>query len=390
MGDRFLLVVSEPLDDPRHGGAIDARGVYEALRGLGEVDVIVVAHRRLRDDQKRISEPANAIVVGRGSLLVGLVVHPRIPGQVSQRSTKRIVKSLRSQVATNYTAGCAITSYGARLLDQVLPPHTPRWIRSQNFEADYFRLLAQSSASSFRRIYYRTEAHRFRSWELEEFQRESWLMYCVTLEDCQKYKSLGIQSKYMPPILDPLVRSKSSHTKRHHRNRVLWTGNLFMPNNLAGLRWFLEQIWPKVLKSHNGAKLHVVGSRPDQEILRLLSEAPNAEVATDVNDIGDYYSRATVCINPALHIAGIQMKSLMALTHGVPLVTTTQGAVGVPTGPFLDVVTTADQFAEAICHRLDDTDGDENLLNSWAEASQMYSVVSAQQVFRSSLLTRYT
>jgi O-antigen biosynthesis protein len=77
--------------------------------------------------------------------------------------------------------------------------------------------------------------------------------------------------------------------------------------------------------------LDLVGSNPTHEVLALSSE-PGVQVSGTVSAevLERYYREAAVAIVPLRFGAGVKLKVLEAMSRGVPVVTTTVGAQGLP------------------------------------------------------------
>ena len=92
--------------------------------------------------------------------------------------------------------------------------------------------------------------------------------------------------------------------------------------NVAGLRWFLEQVWPILWPQ--GFQLDVVGR---------VSEAFPDSVEGVVfhgrqDDVRPFFEKANISINPVFVGGGLKIKCIDALAAGIPCVTTPEGAAG--------------------------------------------------------------
>lgn len=119
-------------------------------------------------------------------------------------------------------------------------------------------------------------------------------------------------------------------------------------NNKAAL-WTVEQIWPQVVARVPGATLRLVGGGASEELNRAVNGVTSAELAGFVDDLDEEYSAAAVVLVPVLQGAGVKFKTIEALLHGVPTVTTTVGAEGVgPAELFAALTDTAAGLAQAL------------------------------------------
>ncbi len=126
------------------------------------------------------------------------------------------------------------------------------------------------------------------------------------------------------------------------------------PMNFDGIKWFLAQVWP--LFSGSGAELHIAGQIC--EALRDDADAaqPGVKLLGQVDDIAEFYKSLSMAINPVYYGGGIKIKSVEAMSHGVPLVASPEAAFGLEQGArgaFL-LARSRREFAEAVLSLLAD------------------------------------
>ena len=92
--------------------------------------------------------------------------------------------------------------------------------------------------------------------------------------------------------------------------------------NRDGLAWFLDRVWPLL---PDRLALDVYGT-----ICQALEppSIPGVRLAGPVDDPSQAYARMDIVVNPVLYGAGLKIKNVEALGHGLPLVTTSVGAAG--------------------------------------------------------------
>jgi glycosyltransferase involved in cell wall biosynthesis len=98
--------------------------------------------------------------------------------------------------------------------------------------------------------------------------------------------------------------------------------------NVHGVTWFIDQVLPAVRQRVKDAELWLVGGIGD----RIGGEAPGVHRFGFVDSLDDLYRRGAVVINPQQFGTGLSIKSVDALRHGRPLVTTSSGARGLEEG----------------------------------------------------------
>lgn len=120
------------------------------------------------------------------------------------------------------------------------------------------------------------------------------------------------------------------------------SGNLF---NVAGLDWFLREVWPLVVAALPGVRLDVCGSIS----LALTLRPAGVTFHGSVPDLAPFYRAATVVIVPLLQASGLNIKLVDAAAAGRAIVASTITLTGAPflSGAVHTAGTAAD-FAAAV------------------------------------------
>lgn len=110
-------------------------------------------------------------------------------------------------------------------------------------------------------------------------------------------------------------------------NTMVFTGMMgYVPNN-DGIQYFLDEIFPEILKEIPNAKIYIVGNKPSKKLLRRASN--NIIVTGYVHDVRPYIWRSSVYVVPLRMGGGTRLKVLEALSMRKPVVTTTIGCEGI-------------------------------------------------------------
>ncbi len=128
--------------------------------------------------------------------------------------------------------------------------------------------------------------------------------------------------------------------------RILYVGG-YNGANIDGLRRFLGSSWPAIRSQHPRVELRVCGYvyraflGERFEGVTFLGHQENVEME---------YAAASVVINPSWIGTGLKIKTVEALAHGKPLVTTAKGIEGLPSEVKHSAVVADDdvQFASAV------------------------------------------
>jgi glycosyltransferase involved in cell wall biosynthesis len=101
----------------------------------------------------------------------------------------------------------------------------------------------------------------------------------------------------------------------------------YLPN-VEALGWFLQHVWGPTCEGH-ALTLNVYGNIRDEF---PVPEGCHVRWHGFVADEEQVYRDSDILINPVRCGAGLKIKNVEALAHGLPLVTTTHGATGMEDG----------------------------------------------------------
>ncbi|WP_317705648.1 glycosyltransferase [Methylomarinovum caldicuralii] len=152
-------------------------------------------------------------------------------------------------------------------------------------------------------------------------------------------------------------------------HRSLYVATNTVPNQDA-MDFFLDNVWPRVLRCHPAVQLHVVGGICHY-IRRRVDDDDNVHLHYLVNDLSSFYRDDYIVINPVRIGTGLKIKNIEALFMGKPLVTTSVGAQGLKrwiNEAFL-VADDAENFAIQLIKLLSDADA----CNALSKAALMFS-----------------
>ena len=111
---------------------------------------------------------------------------------------------------------------------------------------------------------------------------------------------------------------------------VAFLGNYPHDPNRDAVMYFIEHIWPYLKEDLPGIKFHVIGRQPTPDILMAAKRDQDIVVTGTVEDVRDYLREAKVFVAPIRLGKGFRGKILEAMAMGIPVVTSSLGAEGIP------------------------------------------------------------
>lgn len=109
--------------------------------------------------------------------------------------------------------------------------------------------------------------------------------------------------------------------------KLVFLGDMSTPPNNDAVKYFIEKIYPEVLKEIS-VNFYIVGRNPSDYIKRL-SENPNICVTGSVDDVRKYLTKGTIFITPMISGTGIKNKILEAMSMELAVISTSIGISGI-------------------------------------------------------------
>ncbi len=218
--------------------------------------------------------------------------------------------------------------YTAHYLNEIR--HQPKIrvaLRSHNVEHLIWKSKAVNERSVLKRWYLRNMTERLRKYELEVIRRCDYLVG-ISEEDVTRFRSLGVS---LPAISVPTGISVREYepSSLPAGPDLFFIGALDWLPNQEGLVWFLEKVFPVLVKKIEALRFHVAGRNAPGRFLKKLRH-PQIIYHGEVEDARKFMSDHRVMVAPLLTGSGIRIKILEAMALGRPVVTTRTGIQGIP------------------------------------------------------------
>ena len=115
---------------------------------------------------------------------------------------------------------------------------------------------------------------------------------------------------------------------QYEDKKICFVGNMRTLQNQDAVFFFVNEVFPRILKQEPDTILYIVGAQPPKAIQQLASN--NIIVTGFVDDLGETISDACLTVAPVRVASGIQNKVLVAMGYGLPVVLTSLIAQGIP------------------------------------------------------------
>ncbi len=359
---KILALVPYLPSPPTFGGQRRLQGILKQLARDHELSLLAL-HNPLDDlgawtaatrawcpDVSVFPQPPFGLVGGRKRLAqLGTLLRPRSWDLISHRS-EPLVGKLREKLAAQrwdvlLVEFVQMTSNLRGVPREILPPVV---LDEHNIEFDLQRRVA-NSADGVRRIFAEANWRKLKREEVAAWRGAAGVS--VTSSRDQSLVHAEVPGKLCAVVPNGVdLEEFAPPTAPPDPDTVVFFGaHNYFPNTDA-LRFFLGEIWPRVLAARPTARLRVVGPPPPPDI----AAPPGVTIAGFVPDVVAEVGRAAVAIAPLRIGGGTRLKVIEAMALARPVVATSIGAEG------LDVTTERDlliadapaDFAQAVVRLL--------------------------------------
>ena len=340
------------------GGALRSASLLEYLGRHYEVDVIVFR-------QPGAPDPASLFPTGlvRHITVLDLPSNRRGTAARALRNAGRVVRrtpplvdrfaGFSAQVAqaiggARYDVGVIEHSWCAPYLEQlsavcartVLDLHNVESVLHGRCAAVPASGVPGRAAATAHRVFQGASLELERAW-LQRFS----LVLATSEADAVRVREIAPQARV---TVYPNALPAAPRPVAGDEEAVVFSGNMEYHPNLAAVRFFRQEIWPRLRERWPLLVWRLVGKNPGA-VRRYTDGDPRIEVAGPVADAVLELARSRVAVVPLLTGSGTRLKILEAWAAGLPVVSTTIGAEGLPVrdGETILLADGAEAFASA-------------------------------------------
>jgi len=186
----------------------------------------------------------------------------------------------------------------------------------------YIRMLRQAENDQNEKL--KRKALKFKKLELQLATNAN---ATITVTDTEKVllEKESIQNVFVIPNIHELNIPEFEVSFSDRKGLVFIGGFKHEPNTDA-VKWLVNEIMPSVWNALGKIPVYLLGSYPNDEVLKLTSE--NVIVPGYMEDVSTYFLNARAFVAPLRYGAGMKGKIGQSLEFGLPIVSTTIGAEG--------------------------------------------------------------
>jgi glycosyltransferase involved in cell wall biosynthesis len=240
-----------------------------------------------------------------------------------------------------------------------------------------------------RELPYETNPKRIKEIQLEGLRKQKeelgWVKKCdvttaVSEVDADFYKELTDTPEKIMPFSNVIDFDKYVNNLKPingFKNPAIFVAGTFYHNSPMekATRWFIQDVLPKIKIEIPEVHLYVLGIGSDITLIDIKD--PAITVTGLVDTVLPYLYNSNVAIVPLSFESGTRFKILEAAACGIPIVSTTLGAEGIPVSHDIDILIadTPDEFANGVVRVMKDIDFAKSIASKCSKlVRQNYSI----------------
>jgi glycosyltransferase involved in cell wall biosynthesis len=263
--------------------------------------------------------------------------------------------ALESLLNNNYdivqVEGLAMTHY-LDTIKKACNSHTV--YRAHNIENRIMNGIAEYEKNPLKRFYFSVLAKRIAETESAVINSFSGVA-AMTMDDLNWFVSAGLGKPSAVIQPSAITGSEQNELNDEIPLSVGYIGALDWRPNIYGIRWFIENVWPRVINSVAGANLHIAGRNPSKKVSGFC-RGKGITFYGEVESSARFISDKSVMIVPLFAGSGIRMKIIDGMSSGKSIIATSTAASGMIYSPGKDLVIadTPHDFSAALTSLLND------------------------------------
>ena len=213
------------------------------------------------------------------------------------------------------------------------------YVRAHNVEHDYYRLLADSEPTFWKRWFYRMEARKLKRYE--PVLKKAAGIFAITQADADYFNKCYGRALLVPGF--SALSRVCSETGRG--DYVLYQGNLSVAENKKAAEWLVENVFAEL-----DIPCVVAGLYPPDSLRKRFEQYPHVSLRANLSDgeMMDLIRNAQVNVMVTDQPTGLKLKLLNALYNGRFCLVNDDMVRGTSLGQLCAMADTPEQFVSEI------------------------------------------
>jgi len=200
-----------------------------------------------------------------------------------------------------------------------------------NMEAQIWARMAAAAGHPLKRLYLRLQCRRMIRWETA-LSRQFARVITVSEADsrfARENYGLANVAGHVPTGVDE-ERFRELRALPRDPSTICFLGSMDWLPNIDGMEWFLRESWSAIHARRPDLRLVVIGRTPPASLLSAWDGKAGVRFTGTVDDVRPHLAGCAASVVPLRIGGGTRLKILELMAAGVPVISTTIGAEGLP------------------------------------------------------------
>ena len=237
------------------------------------------------------------------------------------------------------------------------------FVRAHNVEHDYYRLLADSEPTFWKRWFYRMEARKLKQYE--PILKYASGIFAITQADADYFNQ-----QYGHTVLVPGFSALSRVCSETGRgDYVLYHGNLSVAENKKAAEWLIEEVFSEL-----EIPCVVAGLNPPDSLRKLCERYPNVSLKANLEDaeMMDLIRNAQINVMVTDQPTGLKLKLMNALYNGRFCLVNDDMVRGTALDQLCVMAESPEQFVSEIKHLMDEDFTEDDIVERDEALKELY------------------
>lgn len=192
-------------------------------------------------------------------------------------------------------------------------------VRTHNVEHHIWEGLAKNEVNFIKRIYLNILVQQLKKYELNTLKNVDGII-SISEEDQSSFRQhrITVPSMVLPPIIEIKNTAQNYQLKDFY-----FLGAMDWEPNIEGITWLKKNVLNNDFSTFS---IHLAGKGGK----KTRNVENNIHQHGEVKDASKFIENHGICIIPIQSGSGVKIKLLENMAHGKPVITTSEGAKGVP------------------------------------------------------------
>lgn len=292
----------------------------------------------------------------------------KLPFVIDKYTTPQITNSLQTTLEKqNYDIIISdFLSLSANLVRLKRQPTTKYIVFQHNVESYIWERHFMNASNIISRAYFKSQWRRFLRFEQKTCKWFDGVIAVSEFDENVFKKEFGLNNVLGHVETGVDVKAFSKFERKPKKHSLVFLGSMDWMPNIDGIEDFIKQTYPLIKKRLPQVTLTILGRNPPGKIIQLGQKDPSIHVTGTVDDVRPFLAEASASIVPLRIGGGTRIKIFETMAAGLPVISTTIGAEGLPItdGEHLAIADDSETFADKVITLLTDSDYASRMANN--------------------------